>query len=155
MSEYLHIEKPFLDQLAALGWEIVDQGCGMIPSVPSESQRTSFREWILPEAFRDSVRAINRTEDGRPWLTNGQLDDLRDQILRQPGRTLLEANEAIQALLFKAQVDGNELTGEADPVAKLIDFAHPELNRFTAINQFRLNTPGRSSNASSPTLCFL
>ena len=25
MSEYLHVEKPFLDQLAALGWDITDQ----------------------------------------------------------------------------------------------------------------------------------
>jgi type I restriction enzyme R subunit len=31
MSEYLHVEKPFLDQLAALGWEVVDQGCGHVP----------------------------------------------------------------------------------------------------------------------------
>jgi type I restriction enzyme R subunit len=33
------------------------------------------------------------------------LDDLRSQLLRHPNRTLLEANEAVQALLFKAQVD--------------------------------------------------
>ena len=25
MSEYLHVEKPFLDQLAALGWTVIDQ----------------------------------------------------------------------------------------------------------------------------------
>lgn len=84
MSEYLHIEKPFLDQLAALGWEIVDQGYGMIPSAPSESRRTNFREWILPEVFRDSVRAINRTEDGRSWLTNGQLDEVSHCLRRRP-----------------------------------------------------------------------
>jgi type I restriction enzyme R subunit len=39
-------------------------------------------------------------------------------LLRHPNRTLLEANEAVQALLFKAQVDVNELTGEADPVVR-------------------------------------
>lgn len=71
-----------------------------------------------------------------------QLDDLRDQLLRHPSRTLLEANEDVQKLLFKAQVDVNELTGEADPVAQLIDFAHPERNVFHAINQFRIETPG-------------
>lgn len=26
MSEYLHFEKPFLDQLAAPGWTVIDQG---------------------------------------------------------------------------------------------------------------------------------
>jgi type I restriction enzyme R subunit len=142
MSEYLHVEKPFLDQLAALGWTVVDQGQGFIPADPGKSLRSSFREWLLPGVFRDAVRAINRTPAGDMWLTDRQLDDLRDQLLRQPSRTLLEANEAAQALFIKAQVDVNELTGEADPVAKLIDFAQPERNRFHAINQFRIDTPG-------------
>lgn len=142
MSEYLHVEKPFLDQLAALGWKATDQGQGLIPSDPTQSLRTSFREWLLPEVFREAVRSINLTPDGRTWLTDRQLDDLRDQILRQPNRTLLEANEATQSLFLKAQVDRNELTGEADPVVKLIDFAHPDRNQFHAINQFRVDTPG-------------
>ena len=136
MSEYLHVEKPFLDQLAALGWTIVDQGCGMIPSDPALSLRENFREWLLPSVFREAVRAIN------PWLTDRQLEDVRSQILRQPNRTLLESSEEIQKLIFKTQVDVNEETGEADPVVKLIDFKHPEKNSFHAINQFRINTPG-------------
>lgn len=136
MSEYLHVEKPFLDQLAALGWKVIDQGYGMIPSDPAASLRDSFREWLLPQVFRDAVGTIN------PWLTERQIEDLRSQILRQPNRTLLEANEEIQKLLFKAQVDRNEETGEADPVVKLIDFERPERNVFHVINQFRIYTPG-------------
>ena len=142
MSEYLHVEKPFLQQLAALGWKVIDQGQGFIPSDPSKSLRTSFREWFLAEVFRDAVRAINLTPDGESWLTDRQLDDLRDQILRQPNRTLLEANETTQGLFLKAQVDRNDVTGEADPVVKLIDFAHPMRNQFHAINQLRVDTPG-------------
>lgn len=142
MSEHLHVEKPFLVQLAALGWTAIDQGQGFIPSDPAASLRDSFREWLLPEVFREAVRAINLTEDGTAWLTDRQLDDLRGQILRQPNRTLLEANEAVQALFLKAQVDRNEVTGESDPVVALIDFAHPERNVFHAINQFRIDTPG-------------
>ena len=142
MSEYLHVEKPFLAQLATLGWTVIDHGQGMIPSDPATSLRTHFREWLLPDVFRKAVSAINRTADGTEWLTTRQLDDLRDQLLRHPNRSLLEANEAVQALLFKAQVDVNELTGEPDPVVKLIDFAHPERNSFHAINQFRIDTPG-------------
>jgi type I restriction enzyme R subunit len=142
MSEYFHVEKPFLTQLAALGWQVTDLGQGLIPVDPSKSLRTSFREWLLPEVFRNAVRAINRMPDGKPWLTDRQLDDLRDQILRQPNRTLLEANEATHSLFLKAQVDRNELTGESDPVVKLIDFAHPDRNQFHAINQFRIDTPG-------------
>jgi len=146
MSEYLHVEKPFLDQLAALGWTIVDQGCGMIPSDPALSLRENFREWLLPSVFREAVRAIN------PWLTDRQLEDVRSQILRQPNRTLLESNEEIQKLIFKTQVDVNEETGEADPVVKLIDFKHPEKNTFHAINQFRINTPGCVKNFIIPDI---
>ena len=136
MSEYFHVEKPFLDQLATLGWTVIDQGHSVIPSDPTASLRKNFREWLLPDVFRSAVRKLN------PWLTDRQLDDLRDQILRQPNRTLLEANEEIQKLLFKAQVDLNEVTGENDPVVQLIDFANPERNVFHAINQFRIDTPG-------------
>ncbi len=152
MSEYRHVEKPFLDQLAALGWKVVDQGCGRVPVDPAASLRESFRQWLLPGVFRDAVQAINRTEDGRPWLTGAQLDDLRDQLLRQPNLTLLEANEAVQRLIFKAQVDRNEITGEEDPVVRLIDFDRPENNRFTAVNQFRIDTPGAVKTCIIPDI---
>jgi type I restriction enzyme R subunit len=151
VSEYLHVEKPFLTQLGALGWQVIDQGSG-VPTEPRKSLRTHFREWLLPEVFRTAVRAINLSADGTPWLTDRQLDDLRDQLLRQPNRTLLEANEAIQALFLKAQVDRNEVTGEADPVVRLIDFAHPERNQFHVINQFRIDTPGCVKTCIIPDL---
>lgn len=152
MSEYLHVEKPFLDQLDALGWKVTNQGQGIIPTDPAASLRATFREWILPEVFRESVRSVNLTAEGKPWLTDRQIDDLRDQILRQPNRTLLEANEATQGLFLKAQVDRNVATGEADPVVKLIDFTHPERNRFDAINQFRVDTPGCVKNFIIPDI---
>jgi type I restriction enzyme R subunit len=141
MSEYTEVEQPFLHQLQGLGWQIIDQG-PEIPSDPTKSLRLNFRQWLLPEEFTKSVAALNITADGKTWLTDKQLQDLQDQILRQPNRTLLEANEAIQKLLFKAQVDVNEATLEQDPVVKLIDFANPENNHFLAINQFRIDTPG-------------
>lgn len=141
MSEYTEVEQPFLQQLQTLGWQIIDQGVG-IPSDSKKSLRVNFRQWLLPEVFTQSVTAINTNPDGTTWLTDRQIQDLQERILRQPNRTLLEANETIQKLLFKAQVDVNELTGEQDPVVKLIDFAHPASNQFHAINQFRIDTPG-------------
>ncbi|EXU75512.1 type I restriction endonuclease subunit R [Erwinia mallotivora] len=141
MSEYSEVEKPFLNQLAGQGWTVIDQGAG-IPQHAGPSLRSNFRQWLLPEVFDNAIRAINRTDDDREWLTDRQLDDLRSQLLRQPNRTLLESNEAVQTLLFKAQTDSNELTGEADPVVRLIDFHNPANNQFHAINQFRVDTPG-------------
>lgn len=152
MSEYLHVEKPFLDQLRSLGWTVIDQGQGLIPSDPAASLRTSFREVLLPDIFRSAVKVLNRTAEGEEWLTSRQLDDLRDQWLRQPARPLLEINEAVQGLLFKAQVDLNEVTREAHPVVKLIDFARPERNVYHAINQFRIDTPGCVKNFIIPDI---
>ena len=40
------------------------------------------------------MRAINRTDDGREWLTDHQLEDLRNQLLRHSIRKILEAIEA-------------------------------------------------------------
>jgi type I restriction enzyme R subunit len=145
MSEYTEVEQPFLQQLAAQGWTVIDQGSG-VPQDAAPSLRDNFRQWLLPSVFDAAVRSINRIDEGgeagKEWLTDRQLEDLRNQLLRQPNRTLLEANEAIQALLFKAQADVNELTGESDPVVRLIDFHTPGNNQFHAINQFRIDTPG-------------
>lgn len=141
MSEYTEVEQPFLQQLATLNWIVIDQGED-IPLDPSKSFRQNFRQLLLPDVFNVAVSKINTTPDGQEWLTTKQLQDLQEQIARQPKRTLLEANEAIQKLLFKAQVDVNNITGEQDPVVKLIDFANPENNTFHAINQFRIDTPG-------------
>src|SRR3954453_12243144 len=115
MSEYLHVEKPFLDQLKTLGWTVIDQGQGFIPSDPEASLRVGFRDWLLPRVFRDAVRSLNVTADGKQWLPDHQLDDLRNHLPPKPNRTLLEANEASHSLFLKAQVDRNEVTGESDP----------------------------------------
>ena len=145
MSEYTEVEQPFLQQLAAQGWAVIDQG-PQLPQDAAPSLRPNFRPWWLPGVFRDAVRALNTLPDvagqGAPWLTERQLDDLESQLFRQPQRTLLEANQSVHDLLLKAQVDVNEATGEVDPVVKLIDFHRPERNRFHAINQFRIATPG-------------
>ncbi|WP_138441431.1 type I restriction endonuclease subunit R [Marinobacter alexandrii] len=141
MSEYTEVEQTFLQQLCSLDWEVIDQG-QEIPSDPSKSLRSGFREWLLTDAFKKAISSLNKGSSGKTWLTEKQLHDLQEEILRQPNRTLLEANEALQKLLFKAQVDVNEETGEQDPVVRLIDFDNPENNHFLAINQFRIDTPG-------------
>ncbi len=58
MSEYTEVEQPFLQQLATLGWQTIDQGQG-IPSNPAASLRTTFRQWLLPNVFNQAVAALN------------------------------------------------------------------------------------------------
>lgn len=153
MAEYVNVEQPFLNKLRELHWEVIDQGCGKIPSDPAPSKRESFREVVLKEVFFDTVRTINRTDDGRTWLTDRQLDDLLSLVANHPGKPLLEANRTIFDLLANnTAVAENELTGEQNPLVRLVDFRHPERNSFIAINQFRIDTPGGSRSAIIPDI---
>lgn len=151
MSEYAYVERPFLSQLETLGWKVIDQG-EAIPKDPKVSLRESFREVALKNEFKEAVRSMNRTSDGREWLTDRQLEDLFAEVTGQTGRSLIEVNRDVLQLLYKCTVDRNELTGEEFPVVKLIDFQEPELNRFTAINQFRIDTPGRVKDHIRPDI---
>jgi type I restriction enzyme R subunit len=43
MSEYTNVERPFLDKLRQLGWEVIDHGTGFIPQDPAVSRRRKKR----------------------------------------------------------------------------------------------------------------
>jgi type I restriction enzyme R subunit len=147
MSEYRFVEKPFLIQLHALGWEVIDQGEG-IPKDPAVSHRSDFREVVLKEVFKQSIRKINLTDDGKEWLNDKQLDDLFEELTNQSGKTLLEVNMDVLQRFYKSTVDMNEVTGEEYPVVKIIDFEHWQNNHFLAINQFCVDIPGRVKDCS-------
>jgi type I restriction enzyme R subunit len=141
MSEYKFVEKPFLIQLEQLGWKCIDQGQG-IPQDPSQSLRKSFREVTLKDQFLKSIKNIN-TSNGKPWLTDRQLQDVYEELTDHSNKNLLEVNKEIfQLLLNGTSVDKNELTKEEFPKVQFIDFKNPERNSFIAINQFRIDTPG-------------
>ncbi|MGK0269566.1 MAG: type I restriction enzyme R subunit [Cocleimonas sp.] len=106
MSEYLFVEKPFLEQLAFMGWDVYDLGPG-IPKDPATSFRSSFREVVLKDIFKESVRRINTTEDGREWLSESQLDSLLIDVTDFGTSKLLAANEEFQKRLYKWQLDTN------------------------------------------------
>jgi type I restriction enzyme, R subunit len=55
MSEYSEVELPFLQQLATLGWTVIDQGAG-VPADAGPSLRAHFRQWLLPDVFNTAVR---------------------------------------------------------------------------------------------------
>jgi type I restriction enzyme R subunit len=152
MAEYINVEKPFLDKLRLLGWQVIDQGMG-VPQEPKKSLRENFKQVILPEVFKASIKAINKTDDGREWLTDKQLDGLLFEIQNFAGKSLHEANKEIHRLLLKGtSVARNELTGEQDPTVRLVDFKNYESNSFIAINQFRLLTPGASREGIIPDI---
>ncbi|MEW6984311.1 type I restriction endonuclease subunit R [Colwelliaceae bacterium 6471] len=151
MSEYKLVEKPLLNQLKGMGWDVTDLGHG-VPTDPTTSFRSSFREVILKDIFKTAVHRINITDDGTPWLTDSQLDVLLDDVTDFSTHKLLAANEEFIGRLHKWQIDRNELENEDDPVVKLIDFDNWENNTFTAINQFRVDTPGLGKEHIRPDI---
>jgi type I restriction enzyme R subunit len=145
MSEYQFVEKPLLNQLASMGWLVIDQGEG-VPKNPATSLRSTFREVILKETFIQSVKAINS------WVTDKQLEQLYQDVTDLGTHKLLEANQEFLSRLYKWQLDENTVTGEQTPVVKLIDFENSAANHFVAINQFRIDTPGQTKDHIRPDI---
>lgn len=50
VSEYSEVEEPFLHQLTAQGWSVIDRGNGIVQNA-APSLRRSFQEWLLPDVF--------------------------------------------------------------------------------------------------------
>lgn len=151
MSEYRFVEKPFLDQLGKLGWTVIDHGPSPEPPTdPTLSRRTSFREIVIKSEFFAALDALNQTS-GKPWLTTKQREDIYAEFAHQPG-DLIAANQALQALLTKYTADINEATGEQHPDVTIIDFKNLARNRFLAVNQFRIDTPGRVKSFIIPDI---
>ena len=152
MSEYSNVEKPFLDKLSELGWEVINQGQGL-PQDPTISYRSDFNEIVLRGVFKETIRKINLTDNGEPWLTDKQLDEVYNQVADLGNIKLHEANKAIfELLLTRTTVDRNELTGEESPKVDLIDFADFANNSFIAINQFKVLTAGGPRESIIPDI---
>ncbi len=155
MPEYINVEKPFLEKLKQIGWEIIDHGPIGIPSNPRQSHRSSFKEVVLKDIFKSTVHSINHTDDGTPWLSDAQLDALYREITENERMviSLQEANKSVFNLLVRGTtVNENELTGESNPKVHFIDFNNWENNSFIAINQFRVNTPAGPREAIIPDI---
>ena len=139
MSEYSSVERPFLQKLEEIGWDIIDHGGGPDhPTDPTISRRMSFGEVAIRSHFKKWVGKINS------WATDEQLDWAYDKITTQTG-SLVEANRQVFDWVRKGlPLPGkNEVTGEENPTLKLVDFrpGHFNDNGFLAINQFRVDTP--------------
>jgi type I restriction enzyme R subunit len=153
LSEYQFVEKPLLNQLASMNWTVIEQPAG-IPTDPAKSLRISFREVVIKSEFIKAVNAINLFE-GKAWLTPEQLEGLYEDFTNFGVRSLLENNQQFIERLNKWQVDENVITGEQNPVVKIIDFDNWQANSFVAINQYRLDTPGGVKEFIIPDIALL
>lgn len=151
MAEYVRVEKPFLDKLRQLNWHVIDQGQG-IPSDPKKSLRTDFKEVVLGGIFREYVQNINLMPDGKPWLTEKQLDNILRDLTVHPGLGLFEVNKLVFTMLLKGPTADNERTGQRNQPVKFIDFDNWAANSFIAINQFYIPTPHGPRKAIIPDI---
>lgn len=133
------VEKPFVTQLQALGW-VYNAGSLDDPAVTG---RTSFAEVIQEELLREQLRALNPGSDGAPWLDEARLSEAVSAITRLGTHKLMEANEKATGLLIRGlTVDGLPgWDGGRGQTIRYIDWEIPANNRFTVINQYRVDCP--------------
>lgn len=133
------VEKPFVAQLQALGWAY---NAGSLDD-PVVTGRTSFAEVIQEGLLREQLRALNLGPDGAPWLDEARLSEAVAAITKLGTHKLMEANEKATSLLIRGlTVDGLPgWDGGRGQTIRYIDWDTPANNRFTVINQYRVDCP--------------
>ncbi|WP_405332993.1 type I restriction endonuclease subunit R [Fibrobacter sp.] len=134
INEHNTVEKPLLDQLETLGWEVIRLE---MQQEPSQSFRSSFDEVILYPKLKEALRRIN------PFLTPDQIGEVCRTIDSFEGDKLIVNNEQVTELLLNGTtVARNEQTGEQNPLVNYIDFDDISNNSFVAVEQFKLHISG-------------
>lgn len=137
--ELADVEKPFVTQLQGLGWVHIE---GSLDN-PAATGRSNFAEVIQEAVLRERLRALNPGQDGKPWLDDNRLSEAVAAITRLGTHKLMEANEKATELLIKGlTVDGLPgWDGGRGQTICYIDWDTPTSNRFTVINQYRVDCP--------------
>ena len=133
------VEKPFVTQLQALGWQHLE---GNLDN-PATTGRQSFAEVIQEGLVREQLCALNLGPDGAPWLDEARLLEAVAAITRLGTHKLMEANEkATSLLILGLTVEGLPgWDGGRGQTIRYIDWDTPANNRFTVINQYRVDCP--------------
>lgn len=137
--ELQDVEKPFVAQLQALGWTHIE---GSLDD-PAITGRNNFTEVIQESALREQLRALNPGPDGQPWLDDARLSEAVAAITRLGTHKLMEANEKATELLIKGiTIEGLPgWDGGRGQTIRYIDWDTPANNRFTVVNQYRVDCP--------------
>lgn len=133
--EYDLVEKPFCEQLRAMGWQWIEGDV----DVPELTERESFREVLLKGRLEAALLRLN-LRDGEPWLDSARLSRAIRDLERAEGHRLMEVNQSATTLLLKGTVTEGLAGwehGRPQPV-NYIDFEHPENNDFLVMNQFKV-----------------
>lgn len=135
LDERLHVERPLLDQLEAMDWEIIDLN---VHQKPQDSHRDLFTDVVMPAVLRERLQVIN------PWLEDDQIEDVVKRLTASfPSTSTLENNRYVfQLLVENTSVPENRSTAEKSPTVRYIDFDEPGKNRYIAVCQFKVRVLG-------------
>ena len=148
LDERHHVEKPFLDQLAGLGWTVIDLDT---KQQPSDTFRGTFTEVVMIPVLREQLKVIN------PWLENDQVDDVVKQLTASfPRSGLIQNNRHVfQLLIENSSVNENRKTGERSPSVRFVDLAHRDNNSFIAVCQYKVRILGTEHHIYPDIVLFL
>jgi len=148
IDERNHVEKPLLNQLEGLKWEIIDLDNSQRPA---DSYRQSFTEVVMLPVLREQLKVIN------PWMEDDQVEDVIKQLTSSfPGKGLIENNRYVLNLLLEnTSVSENRQTSEKSPTVRFIDFSHRDNNRFIAVCQFKVRILGTEHHIIPDIVLFL
>jgi len=149
IDERIHVEKPLLDQLAGLGWEIIDFSESRQTS--GDTYRETFTEVVMLPVLRERLKAINS------WLEDDQVEEVVKQLTASfPSTGLLGNNKHLfQLLLENTSVSANRQTGERSPTVRFVDFSTSANNRFIAVCQFKVRILGTEHHIVPDVVLFL
>ncbi len=148
LDERNHVEKPLLDQIADLGWEILDLDSKQHPAY---SYRQSFTEVVMLPVLREQLTIIN------DWLEDDQVEEVVKQLTASfPGSGLIQNNRHVFTLLMEnTSVSENRKTGEKSPTVHFVDFTRRDNNRFIAVCQFKVRILGTEYHIVPDIVLFL
>lgn len=148
LDERNHVEKPLLDQLGGLGWEVIDLDG---KQHPGDSHRYNFTEVVMLPILRAQLKVINK------WLEDDQVEEVVKQLTASfPGTDLIKNNRHVFTLLLEnTSVSENRRTGEKSPTVRFVDFTHRGNNRFIAVCQLKVRILGTEHHVVPDIVLFL
>ena len=149
LDERNHVEKPLLDQLVGLRWDVIDLTDK--PQIPDDTFRENFTEVVMLPVLRAQLKVIN------PWLEGDQVEEAVKRLTASfPGTGLLQNNcHVFNMLLENTSVSENRKTGEKSPTVRFIDFKHRDNNSFIAVCQFKVRILGTEHHVVPDIVLFL
>ncbi len=149
LDERNHVEKPLLEQLKGLGWDIIDLTDKN--QKPSDTFRESFTEVVIQSVLRAQLKVIS------PWLEDDQIEEVVKQLTASfPSTGLIENNKYVLRLLLEnTSVSENRKTGERSPTVRFIDFKNRNSNQFIAVCQFKVRILGTEHHIIPDVVLFV